>query len=226
LPPSRLGLSPCTFTFLAITTALPALQLFPLQRPSDDPAYVPSPYRSPQSLLFLRRRDWVSRSDIWLRQLTHWQDFFHEKEVLSHLQPIPPVDAPKPFAYDNIKALDSVKESRSAENEMERTALAKCLAQVLPIHLHLFPTDDLADLIPFLPPSEYVPSVVFLHQDSASREDLSAVAYLQIATRKGRPPQTAALVTACGNTHTLYSVPNKQPLHLISKPGTHYLFQH
>ena len=154
--------------------------------------------------------------------------------MLSHLQPIPPVDAPKPFAYDNIKALDSVKESRSAEIEIERMALAKCLAQVLPIHLDLFPTDDLANLIPFLPPSEYVPSVVFLHQDSANREDLSALAYLQIASCKGRPSQTAALVTACVNTtrwlferpHTLDSVPNKQPLHLISKPGTHYLFQH
>ena len=80
-----------------------------------------------------------------------------------------------------------------------------------------------------------MPSVVFLHQDSANREDLSAVDYLQIATCKGRPSQTAALVTACVNTtrclferlHTLDSVPNKQPLHLISKPGTHhYLFQH
>ena len=42
----------CTFTFLAITTALPALQLFPVYRSSDDPSCVPSPYRFPQSLLF------------------------------------------------------------------------------------------------------------------------------------------------------------------------------
>jgi len=41
------------------------------------------------------------------------------------------------FAYDIIKALVAVKESRSAESENERTALAKCLAEVLPIHLPL-----------------------------------------------------------------------------------------
>jgi hypothetical protein len=131
-----------------------------------------------------------------------------------------------PFAYDTIKSLVSVKESRSAESEKEWTALAKCLAEVLPIHLDLFPPGDLADFLPFLPTSTYVPSAVFLHQDSATREDLSAVALLQIATCKGQPSPSAALVAACVRTtrwlferpHTLDSVPYKQPLHLISKP--------
>jgi len=63
-------------------------------------------------------------------------------------------------------ALVSVKESRSEESEKERTALAKCLAdsEVLPIHLDLFATDDLADLIPFVPPSEFVPFALFLRE--------------------------------------------------------------
>ena len=222
----------CTFAFLVITTALPALQSFSVKRPGDDPECFPSPYRSPQSLLFLRRRDWGSRSENWLRQRT--EEFFEKNQVLSHLKgPIP--ESAEPFPYDTIKALVSVKESRSAESEKEKTALAKCLAEVLPIHLDLFPTGDLADLIPFLPLSEYVPSAVFLHQDSATREDLSAVALLQIATCKGKPSQSAALVAACVRTtrwlferpHTLDSIPIKQPLHLISKPGMpHYLLQH
>jgi hypothetical protein len=37
-------------------------------------------------------------------------------------------------------------QSRCAESEKEKTALAKCLAEVLPIHLDLFATEDLADL--------------------------------------------------------------------------------
>jgi hypothetical protein len=219
----------CTFAFLLVTSALPALQSFPVQRSSDNPECFPSPYRSSQSLFFLRRRDWGSRSKIWLQQRT--KDFFDEKEVLSHLESIPAGVDPKPFPYDTIKALVSVKESRSAESEKERTALAKCLAEVLPIHLSLFPTGDLADLIPFLPPSKYVPSTVFLHEDSATREDLSAVALLQIATCKGRPSQSADVVNACVRTtrwlferpRVLDSVPNRQPLHLISKPGTSHL---
>ena len=132
------------------------------------------------------------------------------------------------FAYDTIKALVSVKESGSAESEKERTALAKCLADVLPIFLGLFPSEDLADLIPFLPPSEFVPSSLFSHKGSATREVLDAVALVQIATCKGRPSQTSALVEACVlTTRWLFErphdfeklVPNSQPLHLISEPG-------
>jgi hypothetical protein len=137
------------------------------------------------------------------------------------------------FSYDTIEALVAVKESRSAESEKERTALAKCLAEVLPIHLDFFTTGertigDLADLIPFLPSSEFVPSALFSPENSATPEDLSAVALVQIATCKGgRPTQTSDLVKACVLTtrrvferpHTFDSVPNSQPLHLISKPG-------
>ena len=222
----------CTFAFLVITTALPALQSFPVKRPNDNPKCFPSPYRSPQSLLFLRCRDWALRSEIWLRQRT--EDFFDKNKVLGHLEPNPEITAPKPFAYDTIQALVSVKESRSAESEKERKALAKCLAEVLPIHLDQFPTGDLADLIPFLPPSDCVPSAVFLHEDLA-QEDLSAVALLQIATCIGHPFRSADLVKACVRVtrwlferpRTLNSVPNKQPLHLISKDGTsHLLSQH
>jgi hypothetical protein len=226
----------CTFAFLVITTALPALQSFPVKRPSDNPDCFPAPYRSPQSLLFLRRHDWGSRSEIWLRQRT--KDFFDKKEVLSHLEPVPGPEKQIPFEYDAIQALFSVKKSRSAESEKERTSLAKCLAEVLPLHLGLFPNwkDDLVDLIPFLPPSKYVPSALFLQQDSATREHLNAVALLQIATCKGQPFQRTPLVAACVLTtrwlferpHTLDSVPDKQPLHLISKPGTsrHLQLQH
>lgn len=88
------------------------------------------------------------------------------------------------FAYDTIKALVSVKESRSAESEKERTALAKCLAEVLPIHLDLFTTGDLADLIPFLPPSEFVPSALFSRENSVTREDLGAVALVFACPRR------------------------------------------
>ena len=216
----------CTFLFLLVTTALPASQCLPVKRPSDVPACFPSLYRSPQSRLFLHQRDWELRSKIWLRQRT--EDFFDNKKVLSHLEPIPGLVEPPPFAYDTIQALKSVKESQSAESEKERTALAKCLAEVLPIHLDLFPTEDLADLIPFLSPTNYVPSSIFLHHDSATREERSALALLAIATRIGQPSQSAPLVDACVRTthwlferpHTLDSVPNKQPLHLISKPST------
>ena len=225
----------CTFAFLIITTALPALQSFPVGWPSGNPQFFPSPYRSPQSHLFIRCRDWKSRSELWLRHRT--KDFFHGKKVLAHLESNPGITAPKPFAYDTIEALVSLKESQSAESDKERKALAKCLAEVLPIHLDLFPTPpgDLADLIPFLPPSEYVPSAVFLHEDSATKEDLSAVALLQTATCRGRPLPSADLVKACVRAtrwlferpHTLDSVPNKQPLHVISKAGTyHFRSQH
>lgn len=232
----------CTFTFLVITTALPALESSPpqrdnvmttsplalqsssVERPSDIPECFPSLYRSPQSLLFLHPRNWGARSKIWLKQRT--VDYLDKMQVLSHLEPIPQ-DAQSPFQYDTINALLLVKESRSAESEKERTALANCLAEVLPFHLNFFPPEDLEDLIPFLPPSKYVPTAVFL-QESATRNDLSAVAFLQIATCKGQPSQSAALVTACVCTtrwlfeqlHTLDSAPDKQPLHLISKPGT------
>ena len=218
----------CTFAFLVTTSALPALQSRPVQRSSDNPECFPSPYRSPQSLLFLRQ-SWDSRSKIWLQQRT--EDFFAKKKVLNHLESIPAGADSKPFSYDTIKALVSVKESRSAETEKERTALAKCLAEVLPIHLSLFPTGDLAELIPFLPPSKYVPSAVFLHEGSATQEDLSAVALLQIATCKGRPSQSVDVVNACVRTtrwlfeqpRILDSVPDSQPLHLISKPGASQL---
>ena len=226
----------CTFAFLVITTVLPALQPFPVERPSDNPECFPSPYRSPQSLLFLRCGDWKSRSEIWLRQRT--EDFFAKKKVSSHLASNAEIAAQEPFAYDIIKALASVKESRSAESEKERKALAKCLAEVLPIHLELdlFPTGDLADLIPFLPSSEYVPSAVFLREGLATQDDLSAVALLQTATCRGHRFRSADLVKACVRaTHWLFErprtldsvptkVPNNQPLHLISKTGTSRLF--
>ena len=135
------------------------------------------------------------------------------------------------FAHDIITALVSVKESKFAESEKERTALAKCLAEVLPIYLDQFSTEDLADLIPFLPPSEFVPCALFLCNNSATREDLSAVALVQIATCKGRPSQTPALVRACvlvtrwlfEQPHTFDSVPDAQPLNLISKSGMSHL---
>jgi len=153
------------------------------------------------------------------------------KRPLGHLESIRKDTEVNPFAYDTIKALLSVQESRSAESEKERMALAKCLAEVLPIHLDVFPTGDLADLIPYLPPSEYVPSPVFLPKDSATREDLSAVALLKIATCKGHPLRSTELVKACVRAtrwlferpRTLDPVPKKQPLHLISKHGTSYL---
>ena len=228
----------CTFTFLLITTLLPALQSFPSQPPNDNQApqtveppsdnqkCFPSLYRSPQSSLFLRGTEWGSRSKIWLQHRT--KEFFDEQRLLGHLEPIRKGTEPKPFASDTIKALLSVQESRSAESEKERTALAKCLAEVLPIHSNPLPTGDLADLVPFLPDSKFVPSAVFLRDKSATREDLSAVALLQIVTYRNEPSQSAALVNACVRTtrwlferpRTLDSVPNNQPLHLISTSGT------
>ena len=228
----------CTFTFLLITTLLPALQSYPLQPPpenqepqavelpSDNQKCFPSPYRSPQSSLFLRGTEWGSRSNIWLQHRT--KEFFDE-QLLGYLKPIPREGTkPKTFASDTIKALRLVQESRSAESEKERTALAKCLAEVLPTHSNLFPTGDLADLVPFLPASEFVPSAVFLRDESATREDLSAVALLQVVTCRNQLSQSDALVNACVRTtrwlferpRTLDSVPNKQPLHLISMAGT------
>ena len=146
-------------------------------------------------------------------------------------------------------------ESRSAESEKERTALAKCFAEVLPIHLDLFATGDLpdhtpfhpteapihldlfatgdlADLIPFLPSSEFVPSALFSRENSATREDLGEAALVQIASCILQPSQTSALVKACIHTtrwlfnewpQTFDSVPNSQPLDLISNPGTSHL---
>ena len=226
----------CTFTFLLITTLLPALQRSPLQwpkdndelvePPSDDQICFPSPYRSAQSSLFLSQTDWGSRSKIWLQHRT--KSFFDGKRSMGHLDSIRHDAETKPFAYDTIKALLSVQESRSAESEKERTALAKCLAEVLPIHLDLFPNGDLADLVPFLTTSKYVPSAVFLREDSTTREDLSAVALLQISTCKGQPTQSADLAEACVRTtrwlferpRTFDLVPETQPLDLISKPRT------
>ncbi|KAF8350972.1 hypothetical protein F5887DRAFT_1093592, partial [Amanita rubescens] len=113
-----------TFLFLLTTTLHPTLQSSPRARPSDNPDRFPSPYRSPQSLLFLHQRDWSSRSRIWLQRRK--EDFAVKNKPLSHLESIPE-DLEMVFAYDAIKALVSVKESRSAEGEKERTALAKCL---------------------------------------------------------------------------------------------------
>ena len=228
----------CTFAFLFITTF--PWQRRPLQPPNDEEGLVeppsedqksfPSPYRSPQSSLLT---DWGSRSKIWLE---HRRKYLVDgKKPLGHLESIRKDTEVNPFAYDTIKALLSVQESRCAESEKERTALAKCLAEVLPIHLDVFPAGDLADLIPYLPPSEYVPSTVFLREDSATREDLSAVALLKIATCKGHPFRSTELVRACVRVtrwlfeqpRTLDLVSKKQPLHLISKPGTsHLLSQH
>jgi len=220
-----------TYAFLITTTLHPALQSIPGAQSSDNPNCFPSPYRSPQSLLFLPGGDWRSRSRIWLRQ--RQEDFGVEKKQLNHLVSRPESLRPEAvFAYDTIEALISIKESRSAESEKERTALAKCLAEVLPVYLGLFPTGDLADLIPFLPLSEFVPSALFSREGSATREVLDAVALVQIASCKGQPSQTSALVKACVlTTRWLFEqlhdfeklVPNRQPLHLISEPGMSYL---
>ncbi|KAG6824355.1 hypothetical protein H0H92_007113 [Tricholoma furcatifolium] len=148
-------------------------------------------------------------------------------KALNHLDP----DGVKPetFQYDTIEALRLIMANRSAESEKERKALANCLAEVLPTHLDFFPLEDLADLVPFLRPSKYVPSAVFLQNSkSATRKDLTEVALLQIVTCKGKPCQTGSLVSACVNTtrwlfeepRALASIPEKQPLDLIrvSKP--------
>ena len=230
-----------TFVFLLTTTLHPALQSLLGTRPTNNLHCFPSPYRSPQSLLVLRRRDWQSTSQIWLRQ--RQENFAGRNEQLVR------------FAYDTIEALVSVMESRSAESEKERTALEKCFAEVLPIHLDLFATGDLpdhtpfhpteapihldlfatgdlADLIPFLPSSEFVPSALFSRENSATREDLGEAALVQIASCILQPSQTSALVKACIHTtrwlfnerpHTFDSVPNSQPLDLISNPGTSHL---
>ena len=58
------------------------------------------------------------------------------------------------------------------------------------MYLDQFSTGDLAHIIPFLPPSEFVPSALF----SATREDLNAVVLVQIATTcKDQSSQTPAL---------------------------------
>lgn len=227
-----------TFVFLLTTTLHPVLQSFHGARSNDNLHCFPSPYRSPQSLLVLRGRDWKSTSEIWLRQ-RQWNYAGRKGEPIH-------------FAYDTIEALVSVRESRSAESEKERTAWAKCFAEVLPIHLlqldpaatqnladlrqrpppadpirlNLFATRDLADLIPFLPPSEFVPSALFTRENSATQADLGAAALVQLATCIRRPSQTSALVMACVLTtrwlferpRTFDSIPDNQPLHLISKP--------
>jgi len=69
-------------------------------------------------------------------------------------------------------------------------------AEVLPIHLNVFQTGDLADL----PPSEYVPSPVFLQEDSATREDLSALA---LSTCKGHPFRSTRTHQGLCPLHTL-----------------------
>ena len=94
------------------------------------------------------------------------------------------------------------KPERKDSSQKERTALAKCFAGVLLIHLDFFTTGErtighLADFIPFLPPSEFVPSVLFSCANSTTREDLGAVALVQNFTCKGRPSQTSDLVRAC-----------------------------
>ena len=187
-----------TFVFLLTTTLHPALQSFRGARPSDNPDCVSSPYRStdsPQSLLFLRPRDWTERSQNWLRQ--RQADFAAFKtRQLSHLESRPEV-----FDYDTIKALVSV--IRSAESEKERTVLAAA------IHLDILATRDLADLIPLLPSSEFVPSALFSRKNSATREDL----------RDGSRENLLPAV----RTHIFDSVPNSKPLLLISKPGTSHL---
>jgi len=186
LPPLPLGLHLCS-SLLHF-----ALQSFFGARSSDNLHCFPFSYQSPQSLLVLRQRDWKSTSEIWLRQCQ--ENFSGWKKV--H------------FAYDTIEAPVSVKASRSAESEKERTALAKCFAEFLPIHLdlfttgdpaglihfplsppsevpihwNLFTTGDPADLIPFLYSSKYVPSVLFSHENSVIRGDLDAVALVKIAT--------------------------------------------
>jgi Family of unknown function (DUF6535) len=233
-----------TFVFLLTTTLHPALQSLLGTRSTNNLHCFPSPYRSPQSLLVLRRRDWQATSQIWLRQ--RQENFAGGNEQLVR------------FAYDTIEALFSVKESRSAESEKERTSLAKCFAEVLPIHLDLFATGDLpdhtpfpprrlsevpihldlfatrdlADLVPFLLSSKFVPSALFSRENSATREDLGEVALVQIASCIPQCPQTSALVKACIHTtrwlfserpHTFDSVPDSQPLHLISNPGTSHL---
>lgn len=231
-----------TFVFLLTTTLHPALQSFLRAQSRDNLHYFPfpSPYQSPQSLLVLRRSDWESTSQIWLRQ--RQENFAGGNKQLVH------------FTYDTIEALVSVQESRSAESEKERTALAKCFAEVLPIHLDLFATGelpvppmqlpeapihvdlfatgDLADLIPFLPAREFLPSALFSRENSATREDLDAAVLVQLAASIRQPSQTSALVKACVLTtrrlfnerpHTFDSVPNSQPLDLISNPGTSHL---
>lgn len=230
-----------TFTFLLATTAHPGLQLFPIAQQSSEPDLFPSPYRSPQSLLFFRlvnymkrlwpnhhyaqAQDWTSWSRIWLRQRE--KAFAVEEKQQSHLEYKPEETKAKKFAYDTIKALVEMKETGLAENKEEKMALAKCLAEVLPNHLDLFPTGDLADLIPFLPRSKFVPSVVFLRENLATREDLSAIALVQIATCMGRPSLSSTIVEASvhvtrwlfDHPRTFDSVPDKQPLHIVSQLG-------
>ena len=128
--------------------------------------------------------------------------------MLSHLEPIPTVIAPKPFAYDTIKALVSVKESRWKRRHWRSASL-----ESFPSTWTSSQQMILRTLFPSLPPSE---------------PGKTSVRCLTCKSLPARVDQTAALVTACVNTmferpHTL----DLQPLRLISKPGTpHYLFQH
>ncbi|PPQ85215.1 hypothetical protein CVT25_010085, partial [Psilocybe cyanescens] len=214
------------FLFLFITTIRPAQQPHPVKCPSDHPKCYPSPYRSPQSSFFICEKDWTCKSKIWLQQRR--DDFFSMETMGRHLEKANGNLADlNPFSYDTIMALCSVKESRAAESEKEKMALAQCLAEVLPIHLSLFSKGDLADIIPFLPHSAYVPSEIFL-RESASQDHLNAVALLQVSCLKGLPCQSADLVKACMRTtnwlferpRVLDTIPEKQPLHLISKPNS------
>ncbi|PPQ80948.1 hypothetical protein CVT25_014705 [Psilocybe cyanescens] len=220
----------CTFLFLVITTIHPWCQSDPVLHPSDHPKCYPSPYRSPQSLIFISKQDWISKSKVWLQQRT--KDFFSNTKVAGHLeQANEKLSVSDAFAYDTVKALISVKKSRAAESEKEKMALAQCLAEVLPIHLSLFlqgdSTGDLVDIIPFLPHSAYVPCEIFL-RESVSQDHLNAVALLQVSCLKGLPCQSADLVKACiratnwlfQRPRELDTVPEKQPLHLISKPAS------
>ncbi|KAG6805375.1 hypothetical protein H0H92_015659, partial [Tricholoma furcatifolium] len=215
-----------TFAFLIITTALPALQSSSINKGKGNSERFPSPYRSPQSLLFLRPRDWKLKSETWLQSRT--EDSSNKMKVLSHLESKPPVVKQEPFQYDTIEALRFIMANRSAESEKERKAVANCLAEVLPTHFDFFPEGDLADLFPFLSPSPYVPCEVPLKDlKSTTRDDLTAIVYLQMATCKGTPSQRDGLVLACIKTtrwlfeqpRTLNSVSGKlQPLNLISNP--------
>jgi len=127
------------------------------------------------------------------------------------------------------KALVVVKGTRSAESEKERTALAKCLAKVLPIHfglLHDRRADHRRSCGPYSLPSAFriCAFCTVSCENPATREDLGVVALVQIFTYKGRPSQISDSVKAYVLTtrwvferpHTFDSVLNGQPLHLIS----------
>ena len=143
----------------------------------------------------------------------------------------------KHLADDAIRALLSVKESRFADSEREMAALTMCCKDVAPLYSNVFSGEDLvylapslANLVPNLPPSEFVPSTLFL-DESAGQRELSAVALLQITSLDGgQPSQNMAIVQACivttrwlfqkPRTFNPVTVPSKQPLNLISNHST------